>query len=442
MQPLIVNNEDISRVLKSEYNLGGIRFITNLLESKGVFLFPALKTGLFSAAVLEHDKDYTGYASVWVRDNIYVAFAHFIYGKESVAIRTLEALMAYFKKHRQRFLTVISSPAQATSPMNRPHVRFDGNNLEELPEEWPHAQNDALGYFLWLYSKLACDGLLKPSQGDIEMLSLFARFFESIHYWEDEDSGHWEEVRKTSASSIGVVLAGLQQLKILLVKKPGALLSPEPHNIVDSQFLDSLIGQGKCSLHKILPEECVQADPKKRRQVDASLLFLIFPLTLVEGDIASQILHNVIANLQGDYGIRRYLGDSYWAPDYKEKLPPQERTRDFSENISFRDTLLPARMLEAQWCIFDPIVSCIFGMQFLSSGKRSDLDQQTFYLNRALGQITGEKEQPEIPAFRCPELYYLSRGKYVPNDHVPLLWTQANLLVALKVMERSCSQVP
>jgi phosphorylase kinase alpha/beta subunit len=33
----------------------------------------------------------------------------------------------------------------------------------------------------------------------------------------------------------------------------------------------------------------------------------------------------------------------------------------------------------------------------------------------------------------------LERGIYVPNEQTPLLWTQANLLVALTLMEESLS---
>ncbi len=62
---------------------------------------------------------------------------------------------------------------------------------------------------------------------------------------------------------------------------------------------------------------------------------------------------------------------------------------------------------------------------------------QTEYLNRSLAQITAEN-QGNVPAFRCPELYYLEEGRYVPNDHVPLLWTQANLMLAMNLMEHSC----
>ncbi len=39
------------------------------------------------------------------------------------------------------------------------------------------------------------------------MLTLFPLCFEAIAYWQDEDSDHWEEDRKITASSIRVVIA-------------------------------------------------------------------------------------------------------------------------------------------------------------------------------------------------------------------------------------------
>jgi len=77
----IINNGQLRDLIKSEYGLENIRSISGFLRNKGAFSFPALKTGLYSAAVLNTEKDYTGYSSVWVRDNIFIAFAHYIDGQ-------------------------------------------------------------------------------------------------------------------------------------------------------------------------------------------------------------------------------------------------------------------------------------------------------------------------------------------------------------------------
>jgi phosphorylase kinase alpha/beta subunit len=75
------------------------------------------------------------------------------------------------------------------------------------------------------------------------------------------------------------------------------------------------------------------------------------------------------------------------------------------------------------------MLSAYWGHRFLKTGSVSDRDRQILHLNRSLAQISD--------AWNCPELYYLQNGRYVPNPHAPLQWTQANLLVALHVMRRS-----
>ncbi|MHC4120835.1 MAG: glycoside hydrolase family 15 protein, partial [Planctomycetota bacterium] len=334
---------------------------------------------------------------------------------------------AYFRKHRRRFVDVIESGAAPKDPMKRPHIRFNGRDLEEITEtRWAHAQNDALGYFLWFYCRLVNREILEIRQEDVDMLGLFALYFRTVRYWRDEDSGHWEETRKTNASSIGVVVAALREFRKLLQER-GLDCRYENESVAPS--LGRSIAKGERALRRILPAECIQRKSARKRRYDAALLFLIYPLEVVEEDMADEILGDVIENLQGDYGIRRYLGDSFWAPDYKKKLPPEERTSYRGDDISARDALLSGKGDEAQWCIFDPIISVIWGLRFQKTGAQEYLDKQALYLNRSLGQIT-EK-------FECPELYYLENGRYVPGDVVPLLWTQANLMIALKVMAKS-----
>jgi phosphorylase kinase alpha/beta subunit len=320
--------------------------------------------------------------------------------------------------------------------MERPHIRFDGRTLTEINQEWEHAQNDALGYFLWFYCKLARENLVEPQPEDWETISLFPLYFQAIHYWQDEDSGHWEESRKIEASSIGVVIAGLKELKQLLAE--ARLNLHYRDQSITLQFLDELIEEGTAALYNILPAECIQPEPKARRY-DAALVFLIYPLQVVEGEMAEQILADVIDNLQGDYGIRRYLGDSFWCRNYKD-IPPEIRTTVSTEREAWLQKQGRALQVgeEAQWCIFDPIISAIFAVKFQETGEHEYLVLQTQYFNRSLVQITGRDF--EFGEFKCPELYYLENGRYAANDATPLLWTQANLRVAFKMMEKSLSQ--
>ncbi len=94
-----------------------------------------------------------------MRDNIYVAFAHHAIGASHIATEVVRALIAFFGRYRHRFDDIISGAVDPQDVANRPHVRFDGGTLSEIGDQrWAHAQNDALGYFLWLSSTLAASG--------------------------------------------------------------------------------------------------------------------------------------------------------------------------------------------------------------------------------------------------------------------------------------------
>jgi len=432
---LIIHNEELLNFIRASYSLSDVQNLLNLLLEKSALTFPRLENGLFRAAVLDDKTEYTGYSNVWVRDNVQVAYAHYVWGKTEIAVKNAQTLMAYFTKHRSRLEEIIKTPSLAQTVINRPHIRFNGETLAENSEYWPHAQNDALGYFLWFYCLLVREGLMTQSQSDVETLALFPLYFRAIAFWQDEDSGHWEETRKVSASSIGCVIAGLKALKQLNLNADFvAHCCQYDGEIITPRLLNDLIEKGETALYNILPAECVQTDPKKKRESDGALLFLIYPLNVVSEKMAEKVRDRVIQNLEGDYGIKRYLGDSFWFPNYKTILSEKQRTADFSNSIEKRDAFLKAGE-EAQWCIFDPILSIIFAEKYQETTNEFYREKQIHYLNRSLGQITGKDSK--FGVYQCPELYYREGDEYIPSDATPLLWTQANLVIALKKMEQS-----
>ena len=429
----------VPSLVKKRYSLQDLQKISHVLSENNSLYFPAFDNGLFSAAAVKDSNQYTGYQAVWVRDNIHIAHAHYLLGtddEKQIAVKTIKCLAKYFYKEKMAFEQIIDNNSAPENQMDRPHIRFDGPSLKRIKQEWNHAQNDALGYFLWLYSKLVHEKLLKPTQEDGEILTLFPLYFEAIQYWQDEDSGHWEEPPKIEASSIGAVIAGLKAMGSLFIEKSDftTYLTTYKGKIVTLNLLDKLISNGETALNDILPWESVQ--PGKRRRYDSALLFLIYPLQVVTEEQTIEILDDVIQNLQGEYGIARYKGDSFWCRDYLD-IPESIRTTISSEREEWLSN--QGRALqegeEAQWCIFDPIISAIYGLKYQEISDPRFLDQQIHYLNRSLGQLTSEDFY--LGGFKCPELYYLQHGKYIPNDSTPLLWTQANLLVALKLMDKS-----
>ena len=435
---LIIHNPQLTTLLKNDYQVEDVQRIYDYLESKGTFNFPALCTGLFSAGLLGGSAEYTGYDAAWVRDNVHVANALYVRGEIPKVVACLGGLMKWFRLQGSRLDHVIATGEAPADQMERPHIRFDGREMKEIDERWNHAQNDALGYFLWLYCTLVRDGHIEPAAEDMETVAALTLYLHAVSYWQDEDSGHWEEPPKVEASSIGPVVKGLEMVARLIRESPSVAKACQYRGEqIRPVFVEELAATGRAALDRILPLECVQPEPDKNRPYDGALLFLVNPLDVVGAEVANLIVTNVERHLKGPYGIRRYLGDSFWCRDYKD-IPPEIRTALSTERDAWfaetgREPLRPGE--EAQWCIFDSILSAIYGEKYRRTGHSHDLKLQIHYLNRAIGQVTGEESV--FGAFRCPELYYLQDGRHIANDVVPLLWAQANLSIALKKMEES-----
>jgi GH15 family glucan-1,4-alpha-glucosidase len=383
--------------------------------------------GLFAASGSQTPDSVSGYQNVWIRDNVMVANSLRLRGLTAPAISCMNGLTQFFEKQRPRFREIIDDPVRVLKEdaNRRPHIRFTAQNLSELLEKWPHAQNDALGQALWLRFVLAGTGELPMTPADLALYELFPEYFAAIEYWQDKDSGAWEEGRKTNNSSVGAVVAGLEaMLEFAGVPNAnkattGTLSSAEVKRIAN------LITHGRARLEETLPFE---APPE--RLADSALLFLIHPLGVVRlRSMQDAILNLVQARLKGEVGIKRYAGDSYFCQDYDEWFAPSEMSSDFSERNDFRDAFLQPNC-EAQWCIFDPVLSIIYGERYLADpADEASYRKQIHYFNRSLRQITA--------AGHCPELYFLKQGRYVANAHTPLAWTQANQALALHLLEKS-----
>ncbi|MGQ0633532.1 MAG: glycoside hydrolase family 15 protein [Planctomycetaceae bacterium] len=414
-------NPTIAGLIRPKYDRPSFEAIRQTLDRSGTLRIPVLPSGLFAAATVTDFSKGTNYHSSWVRDTVHVAYAHAVNGQTVIAAGAAQALCRFFQTQRQRLLDVIDEPTLKSDAMRRPHVRFNGDTLTELNQTWAHAQNDALGYFLWLVATLSRAGLFQPADDELDLLQLFPRYLNAIEYWSDEDSGHWEEAKKIEASSIGAVVAALRAYQA----------------VWPADLVKDLLAKGEAALRAILPAECVQPDPAKRRDYDAALLFLIYPLRVVDSATADAIIERTVANLMGEIGIKRYLGDSFYCTNYETSLARlgDDPTRDFSTDLSARNALaIPGS--EGQWCLFDSTLSTIYAERYRTSGRADDREKQTAFLNRALLQITRD-DPPRCAAMQCPELYYIENGRMQTSKAVPLLWSQANLWTAMELMSQA-----
>lgn len=385
------------RIPIEELSTGGIA--ERVAAEKSAFPAPNAN-GIYPAAGGMDPASVTGYQHAWLRDNVMVAYSRLEAGDAGTAVACARGLMRFVESQAPRFAAVIAQPSLKETVESRPHVRFEADSLAELPGKWPQAQNDALGYLLWFRARLHNLGHWRLEAPEREIVRLFVRYFEAIRYWEDPDSGAWEETRKVNSSSVGAVVAGLEEARL-----------------AGADVADSLIAAGRGLLARQLPLES-----PRRRGADAAVLFLVYPLEVVRDSTTRDlIVHLIQARLEGEIGIRRYIGDSYYCQDYDRWFPPELRSIDWSGRMEVRDEYLQPGC-EAQWCLFDSLLSAIFGRYY------ADRDQQARYLRRAIAQLT--------PARHCPELYFLQRGRWTPGPHTPLLWAEANLSLALNQARR------
>ncbi len=423
--------EPFKKLIAKDYNPKSLAKIKKLLTAKNTHEIRPVAHGLFAASGSQAADSVTGYQNVWIRDNIMVANSFRLRGLLEPAIACMQGLTGFFEKLIPRFQQIINDPDRILKEdvYQRPHIRFAAQDLSELKEKWPHAQNDALGQALWFRFLLANSGALAMTPTEERIYKLFPEYFEAIEYWQDKDSGAWEEGRKVNSSSAGAVVAGLEELRKYMIGTKGQKTKEAiSFQGVSLERIDQLIAKGHARLAESLPFE---APPE--RMADSALLSLIHPLGVIRSRPSQDAILNLVqARLKGEFGIKRYSGDSYFCQDYDEWFAPGAMSCDFSDDLQFRDAFLQPNC-EAQWCIFDPLLSVIYGERYLAdSSDEASYQKQVHYFNRTLGQIT--------PQGQCPELYFLKRGSYVANAHTPLAWTQANQALALHLLEKSVAK--
>ncbi|MBA3757908.1 hypothetical protein H0X09_03555 [Candidatus Saccharibacteria bacterium] len=404
--------------------------IREILQLSHTLDFYPYRSGLFPASALPGELgEITSMGMAWLRDSAHIADGLWQSGDTESATAAGRAILDIFKDQNtiHKMEGIINGSLDPKDPNSRPPVRVDGDTLIYTGYNDANIQNDSVGYSIWLASRLIKNGEINTSADDINTLALITRYLGAIRYWEDADSGHWEETRKVNASSIGVVVAGLKSTKELFVSLG------YNHNSLE---LTDLINKGAETLNQILPYESPGPGELERRY-DSALLFLVEPMNVVSPEQARMIVDDITRHMVRDIGIARYPKDSYWHPDFRDEVKLGERATFIPGAFEKRETLAQENN-EAQWTLFDPLLSVYWGKQFKETGNTSARERQMWHLNRSLGQLVCGG--PDGQSLLLPEAYFLERGQWVANDHVPLLWSQANLMLALDMFEKTSRQ--
>jgi Glycosyl hydrolases family 15 len=432
----------------------------DVLRARGTLSFTPYRSGLFPASDLAgltpEEAEVTGMRMAWLRDNAHVANALYKSGREdfvALAVNAGSAMLAVLQNNQDVLDGVVEGRYAPDDPMYRLPVRVRGDTLENDTEH--RIQNDSVGYALWFTSRLIQDARLPPTAQNFDTLKQTVRYLEKIRYWEDSDEGAWEEERAIHTSSIGIVMAGLRSVKATIEGRGHMLDLP----------IDELIEQGAQALRLAWPYETTWSDQATAydhtkdgpypdeltrhmlqdfevdiHEYDAALLFLVEPTELLEGAQAREVVESVTQNLLRPHGMARYHGDTYWGPRFPSILSREERTTSAegrTENRNSKAAGIAYSGTEAQWTLFDPLLAAYWGKQYMESFAQHDRDMQLFHLNRTLSQLVPTADGRLLP----PEASYLEydegRNIWRHNEHLPLLWSQANLLLALKIFEDS-----
>lgn len=426
----------MTNTLRAEAFVDNPQALRRELESQGALTFdPVPETGLFVASTMSDPElaRVTGMGDkAWLRDNAHIAMGLLLArGPDDVpkAQGVGRAFLQILHQEEQTLLDAIDDPEAP-----RLAVRFDAATLE--PDTESRVQTDSTGYAIWTPAELMRQKLLPATRDDLRILELTARYLEADKYWSRPDDGAWEEDCRLHTSSIGVAVASLDPL--------GRLFEERGYQCdVD---ITTLVRRGWETLDNNLwrygetPPDPATGYPG--RFYDVAQLLPVVAMNLFGNNLkaASAIVGRVVRALVRDEGIIRYLGDTYYAPGFTEMLKPGERTSQAVGRLELRNTLSDITRLtktEARWKHLDALVS-------EDRGRQGRQKSQIHYLNRTLMHYVPDMprepgRRPKYEGLRIPELDHKETldGPWIPNDHTPLLWGQANTLRALAQFART-----
>ncbi|CAH0344083.1 glycoside hydrolase family 15 protein [Bacillus sp. CECT 9360] len=238
-----------------------------------------LPNGAYTASVSQD------YNYVWIRDVVYTVLS-FLHSPCERYEKAYHSLFDLFRNYEWKI--DIHTKKKPQHLYEFIHSRY-AKDLTELHVEWGHAQNDAIGAFLWGVGEGVRHGKkVIRDEKDLQIVQKLVQYLDCLQYWQAKDNGMWEENMEVHASSIGACVAGLHAVKML----------------VDVD--DDSIHKGEETLRFMLPRE------SETKETDLALLSLIFPYRIVDRNTALLILNNISSRLERKHGCIRYENDVYY----------------------------------------------------------------------------------------------------------------------------------
>jgi phosphorylase kinase alpha/beta subunit len=378
-------------------------------------------TGLLPASTA--NTVHGNYGDAWVRDCVYsiqcvwgLALAHRRLSGASTRVFELEQrvlqLMRGLLNAMLRQAHKVERFKHSLAPLDCLHAKYDtGSGDPVVPDDgWGHLQLDATALFLLQLAQLTRSGLVvvqtSHERDFIQNLVYYvARAYRVRDYgiWERGDKGN-HGLPERNASSIGLVKASLEALEGLDLYGPH--------------------GNGQCSLHiphdaivrlrraltGLLPRESAS------KEVDAACLSVIgYPAWAVEDPaLVERTRRKIRSELGGPYGYKRFRRDGH-----------QTVVEDHNRLHYEREELAQFEHIECEWPLFlayELITACC-------EERWNEAWQWRERLRQVAVTVDGVELLPELyvvpkHAVEAERLQPGSQAR-VPNDNVPLLWTQS-----------------
>ena len=316
------------------------------------------------------------YHFVWLRDSFYEVLPY-LHIDNDYYEKTYHRILDYFKEYRWKI--ELHTKKKPVEDWEYIHIRFDAENIREIDMPWGHAQHDAIGAVLYGISLgVKNNRPIIRNNEDLEIIQLIVDYLECCEYWQDKDSGMWEENREVHSSSVGAVVAALQALKqqgLAIVK-------------------DELINKGWETINNLFPFE------SETKPVDLAQLSLIYPYGIYTGEKAEVVMKRVEQMLLRDRGVIRYKYDSYYALVEDRNLPKETYNG-----------------IEAEWT---------FGLPWLG------ICHNLCGNNKEALSYLSWTEYVMLDFGKLPELYY--SGTNTPNPNTPLGWSNALHILLTKLI--------
>lgn len=327
-----------------------------------------LSNGMWAAST-SSDYNFT-----WFRDTAYIALSY-LYKNCNTYMNAYHGILDILKEYEWKLDMVNKN--KPNEMWEYPHIRYSAFDFKEVDTPWSHIQYDAYGAILFGIGKGESLGKkIIRNEDDKRVIQKLVGFLEKVEYWNDPDSGTWEENLEVRSSSIAAVIAGLEAVSNIVYV---------PSNIIH---------KGYETLYSLFPRETATRD------ADLFQLTLIYPYNLLSKPLAQKIINHVEENLLRDKGGLRYKGDSYYST--LEKEHGRNMPLDFYYGS------------EAEWTFF-------YSFMALALMKIGEFIKAKTYIDKV--------ESVMLDDGRLPELYFAGNYKDEKgnnyNGNTPLIWSNA-----------------